>query len=129
MNCNIRYGGFSIIEKQTAGKFSLSASVMMRLLQTNRLLWLLVASLLYCGLGVSSAETVSSNDAGRRLAADNAANPFMDTICSDMIGDSSLQIGTKDVSIVIVARNEGRSAFARTVIHILSVLCVQKEAV
>ena len=53
----------------------------------------------------------------RRLTETTTAsnNPFMDSVCLDFIQDSTLEISIPTVSVVIVARNEERSALLATV--------------
>lgn len=56
-------------------------------------------------------------DSHRRLAESKSTveNPFMDGVCLDFIQDSMLQVTVNSVSVVVVARNEDRSALLRTV--------------
>lgn len=89
----------------------------MMLRQKNYRSLLVLAILLCCKIGSVFAELVSSPNDARRHLTETAINPFMDTVCSDMIDDSALQIPVKEVSVVIVARNEGQNSLSRTVSH------------
>lgn len=65
---------------------------------------------------VNQAQTVDSQPRRRLTEAKaNAENPFMDGVCLDFIQDNTLQVSVTKFSVVIVARNEDRSALLRTV--------------
>jgi hypothetical protein len=65
----------------------------------------------------------------RRLTEVSSPNPFMNGVCMDFLQDSTLQIKVQTFSVVIVARNEERSALIRTVNHLIAYCrCVNRTS-
>ena len=62
----------------------------------------------------SDGSTYSSGS-HRRLDV-TEQNPFMDSVCSDFIGDHSTQISVDEVSVIIVTRNEEKNSVSQTVL-------------
>ena len=60
----------------------------------------------------------SAGEAQRRLDV-TEQNPFMDSVCSDFIGDHSTQVSVNEVSVIIVTRNEEKNSFSQTVMQTL----------
>jgi len=60
----------------------------------------------------------SDGESQRRLDV-TEQNPFMDTVCSDFIGDHSTQVSVNEVSVIIVTRNEEKNSISQTVMQIL----------